>query len=775
MKNILLLLSLPLFTLLAQSETQPEEPTDTDGNGYINISTLAHLRWLSESPDADLTANYELDNDIDASETREWNVGDHDGNSNTPDSAMGWISIGSSDKPFYGKLNGNNFAILSLFARKERRPLGLISVLKETGIVKDIAIEDVFFQSRSVGGIVAENYGVIDKCENITNLEDGRLRVGGIAGSNHGIIKNSTNYGKVFGSKNIGGITGYSDSLIVKCINYGQVQGEENIGGIIGFGGGGILSLCEQYGKVSGEENIGGICGDGYRIDTIQKSLISGFIEGIENIGGAAGILRNNGIVLNNFSSDSIEIDGEINVGGMVGTLEKGIIKNNYSTKLIDENVGYLKPFVGIIKEGEVTSCYWNSGNKKPPYYPNNGNPLSENMLKNWKYFRDWDFNEIWAIDINQNNGFPFIREMNHFDNTPIDDDKNGYIELEDCKDFAWFSRNKFFWFENFELLSDIDIQECIDSGEELGYLSLGDGYNPFGGIFNGNNHVISNVYINRGFNTEVGFFGITSKDAVIHNLYFENIVVIGNGRIGCVVGSNGGIIREVGVVGTVDGNFEVGAITGHCELGAVIDCFAIVEVRCTDRHAGGLVGNNVRSRVINSYSVNKFSGNVIPSGLIAIDDGSIVTSSYWDAEVSGITTSEGGSPRTTAEMKTKSNYVDWDFDDIWAIDPNINDGYPYLRGLSPVFSVQEDYATEEQEIHLFPNPATQSVNITSLDAFNQVEIISSSGNIVRSEDISGGTVSFAIENLNLTPGSYFVIVKMDGNIVSLEKLQIRN
>ncbi|GAB5464845.1 MAG: hypothetical protein Kapaf2KO_02810 [Candidatus Kapaibacteriales bacterium] len=89
---------------------------------------------------------------------------------------------------------------------------------------------------------------------------------------------------------------------------------------------------------------------------------------------------------------------------------------------------------------------------------------------------------------------------------------------------------------------------------------------------------------------------------------------------------------------------------------------------------------------------------------------------------------------------------------------------------LSPAGSVYADNANTD----LFPNPATQSVNIISLDAFNQVEIISSSGNIVRSEDISGGTGSFAIENLNLTPGNYFVIVKMDGNIVSLEKLQIR-
>jgi hypothetical protein len=35
---------------------------------------------------------------------------------------------------------------------------------------------------------------------------------------------------------------------------------------------------------------------------------------------------------------------------------------------------------------------------------------------------------------------------------------------------------------------------------------------------------------------------------------------------------------------------------------------------------------------------------------------------------------------KTSVELKQQSTFEDWDFDTIWGIDPNINDGYPYLK-----------------------------------------------------------------------------------------------
>ena len=43
---------------------------------------------------------------------------------------------------------------------------------------------------------------------------------------------------------------------------------------------------------------------------------------------------------------------------------------------------------------------------------------------------------------------------------------------------------------------------------------------------------------------------------------------------------------------------------------------------------------------------------------------GSIVTTSFWDIEISGCATSAGGSGLTTAEMQTVSTFLEagWDF-----------------------------------------------------------------------------------------------------------------
>jgi hypothetical protein len=61
------------------------------------------------------------------------------------------------------------------------------------------------------------------------------------------------------------------------------------------------------------------------------------------------------------------------------------------------------------------------------------------------------------------------------------------------------------------------------------------------------------------------------------------------------------------------------------------------------------------------------------------------LTGLYWDVETSnqdndGTICSEG---KTTGEMKNYSTYVGWDFDNVWAINPSINEGYPYLKSES--------------------------------------------------------------------------------------------
>ena len=47
---------------------------------------------------------------------------------------------------------------------------------------------------------------------------------------------------------------------------------------------------------------------------------------------------------------------------------------------------------------------------------------------------------------------------------------------------------------------------------------------------------------------------------------------------------------------------------------------------------------------------------------------------------------------KTTSEMKQQSTYVGFDFDSIWAINPLINDGYPYLTFTPPEYLLKVKY-----------------------------------------------------------------------------------
>jgi hypothetical protein len=64
----------------------------------------------------------------------------------------------------------------------------------------------------------------------------------------------------------------------------------------------------------------------------------------------------------------------------------------------------------------------------------------------------------------------------------------------------------------------------------------------------------------------------------------------------------------------------------------------------------------------------------------------------------------------TTTEMKIQSTYETWDFDSVWAIDPSLNNGYPYLQWEDlteeePEEEPEEEEAGEGSPIYLRTKP----------------------------------------------------------------------
>jgi hypothetical protein len=173
-----------------------------------------------------------LNNDIDCSETENWNEGG------------GFISIGDSSNYFIGNFDGNGH---------------VISNLKIDHLVKT----DFTGLFGKIRNSVIKNIGL----ENI-NIH-GNNNVGGLAGdSDFSHIENTYTTGVVLGDgDNIGGLVGVSwgalavPSTIVNSYSTVNVTGNNNVGGLVGYNVGDRIYNSFSAGEVSGVFGVGGLVG----------------------------------------------------------------------------------------------------------------------------------------------------------------------------------------------------------------------------------------------------------------------------------------------------------------------------------------------------------------------------------------------------------------------------------------------------------------------------------------------------------------------------------
>jgi hypothetical protein len=98
---------------------------------------------------------------------------------------------------------------------------------------------------------------------------------------------------------------------------------------------------------------------------------------------------------------------------------------------------------------------------------------------------------------------------------------------------------------------------------------------------------------------------------------------------------------------------------------------------------------------------------------------------SFWDITKTDNMLLEGGIGKFTREMKDKDTYLKagWDFDNIWEIDSDTNNGYPFFKSDSCRYTLDFERTTFDEECVLFPNPATDYIYIGNLDAVENIRI----------------------------------------------------
>ena len=239
------------------------------------------------------------------------------------------------------------------------------------------------------------------------------------------------------------------------------------------------------------------------------------------------------------------------------------------------------------------------------------------------------------------------------------------------------------------------DANDVTDSGNNEGFLPIGNQVDSFRGKYHGNKKAINGLTITRNSNNYTGLFGWAIL-ATISNIGLSNVNIIGQDSVGQLVGlaHSTHIINCYATSGTVTGNNNVGGLIGYLYgYASITNSYSKVDnITASSSSIGGLVGYIENSTVLNSYSTGSVvSTNISRGGLVGTYYPIAPTDSFYDKTTSGQSDTGKGIGKTTAEMKTKATFTDttttdlstsWDFDTIWNIDntSTINGGYPYLR-----------------------------------------------------------------------------------------------
>lgn len=180
-----------------------------------------------------------------------------------------------------------------------------------------------------------------------------------------------------------------------------------------------------------------------------------------------------------------------------------------------------------------------------------------------------------------------------------------------------------------------------------------------FGGTFDGDDHVVSNLTIDESDRDYVGLFGFVGDDGLIENVGVEDVELTGAKYVGGLVGRNGGgEILNTYATGTVTGaESEIGGLVGYNSAGTVAESNASAKVS-GDTRVGGLVGYNPDGTITESSVSGDVSGEISVGGLVGYNYGGTITSSHTTGTVTAEDWFGGGLVGVNSQGTIEESYA---------------------------------------------------------------------------------------------------------------------
>ena len=365
-------------------------------NGAKCIYTADDLMKIKD----DLTASYVLMNDIDMSDL----------NSDE------WTPIGDLAEPFTGVFDGQGYSINNLKITTDNVCMGLFGAVDKAEI-KNLGLKNVSISSEYTlntddrvsvyaGGLCGNaNNTNITNC-NVSGMIDvsmssksylSNVYAGGLCGYFSGSMENSYNEASVkasstsHGTAHTGGICGESGRF-EKCYNAGKVTTIASRNSNSAIAGG----ICGSYGQFVNCYNVAEV--SAYN-PSATTPLVGGTIIPFSTAGGIGGHMAES--IVNCYNIGAVysvcnRTFKSVAYGGSIcGTIENSAtVLNSFWNIDVLPDVNGSKTEKGIGEGEDNTIAY------------------STEKMKNSLNFNEWDFEYIWGVNEDINNGYPSLQDF---------------------------------------------------------------------------------------------------------------------------------------------------------------------------------------------------------------------------------------------------------------------------------------------------------------------------------------------------------------------------
>ena len=443
---------------------------------------------------------------------------------------------------------------------------------------------------------------------------------------------------KISGNEDARGLFGYTHLATIRnvVIRNPEIQGGDKVGALVGhqaYSSEGIENCAVIGGKIQGSNRAGGLVGN------MEESPIKNCYTTCEVIatdyhaGGIVGAHKVGSGLENCYATGNVSGPNSGGIAGRARNVERCValgqtVTGASSHRVLSEPNGKLNVYAWrSMKVNGITVTDGAANNENGADLVCNGGALSTQFSEIFANDDAWTYTE---------NGLPILKvvkgeQSSELPSWMLSDASTIYIttaqQLKQLADEVNAGDSKSG--KTVLLMNDIDLS-VYPNWSPIGTLKPNTSQvsYPFSGVFDGQNHTISNLTCTSVTNGYAGLFG--NFDGTVQNLILRDAQITVEGQAAAVVCENykGQVLNCAMIGGSVKGKSVAGGVVCY-NRGTVENCYATGDVTSLSGgricYAGGVVGYNYREGTVQScYAAGRVESEEHAGGAVGGNYGTV-------------------------------------------------------------------------------------------------------------------------------------------------------